>query len=222
MAAMAGVVLVALVVLQGSLRSGAPAATDGGVRVGGARLASRPLLTHGSHVLIAGDSIFHHARVALADALRTRGWQPTVVAVPGSSLRGGGLFPVVDWPRELAQEARRLQPDVVVVELGTNGCGTPCSSISAAIDRDMQGLRLVPLVLWLDVRDDGAIPPHPVAINDALERARSRWPNLGILDMNALFHTHPGWIGADNVHPTPAGGSGLARFVADALDRFAA
>ena len=180
---------------------------------------ARPHVARRQGVLLVGDSIFHDARAQLTGSLSKRGWRPTVRAVPATTIRGGGFYPV-DWQRDFTAQIGLLQPAVVVAELGTNGCGTPCPSTAAAIDRNMRALRRVRIVVWLDVREAAPIPPNPNEINDALEAAQLRWPNLRILDINRWFHDHPELIGPDNVHPTETGDLALALFVADALDRY--
>ncbi|HEY8524393.1 MAG TPA: GDSL-type esterase/lipase family protein [Acidimicrobiales bacterium] len=172
-------------------------------------------------VLLVGDSIFFMATDELTYTLRAEGWDVTVDAVSGSGIRNGG-FEYVSWPDRLRDLVDVVDPEVVVVELGTNGCGN-CDSIPEAIEADMAELRGVELVLWLDVATFGPRAEKGGAVNAALEDAAERWDNLEILPYDDWFAGRTDLIPADDVHPTPAGERALARHVADALaDRTAA
>lgn len=166
-------------------------------------------------VVLVGDSIFSMASDELTSALRGDGWEVTVDAYPGAGIRNGG-FASVDWPARLRDLVAFAQPEVVVVELGTNGCGQ-CSSIPAAIDADMAQLRDVDLVLWLDVATSGPGADRGRAVNAALRAAAGKWDNLEVLPYDRWFAGRADLIQPDAVHPTPAGERALARHVADAL-----
>jgi lysophospholipase L1-like esterase len=183
---------------------------------------SEPRFSKGSKVVLIGDSIAYQADSQVEAALKQEGWRVEVDAVPGATITGGG-FADVDWVSRIRDIVRGGPPDVVVVELGTNGCGD-CSKPRDGIDQIMQELRLVRLVLWLNVRTDAPIPqPAPKTarqINRALDEAADRWRNLRIVDMNGFFEDHPDLISADRVHPTSEGQFAFGLFIAQHLDKY--
>jgi hypothetical protein len=109
---------------------------------------------------------------------------------------------------------RDKKPDVVVVELGTNGC--ECLSVAQSIDAVMRQLRSVPRVYWVNVREEATIPENPSAINNAIESAEDRWSNLDVIDFDEHFRGHADWI-KDFVHPNERGNQEFAKLIADAL-----
>jgi lysophospholipase L1-like esterase len=108
------------------------------------------------------------------------------------------------------------KPDVVVVELGTNGCGS-CYTIDAGIDAVMRELASVRTVYWVNVKDNSPIPPDPPAVNAALQRATTRYTNLHIIDMNRRFASHPELLLPDRIHFNYVGIGVFARMIAAAL-----
>lgn len=166
-------------------------------------------------VLLVGDSIFALSKDELTWVLRSEGWDVTVDAHSGAGIRGGG-YAGVDWPPRLRDLVRLVDPEIVVVELGTNGCG-PCDSVPDAIDDVMQPLSGVETVLWLKVRTDGAQLADAAAVNAALEDATGRWSNLELLPYDMWVAGRPDLLPPDDVHPTAAGERALAQHVGDAL-----
>jgi lysophospholipase L1-like esterase len=167
-----------------------------------------------SRVLLVGDSLLFQSRNTVVDALRARGWHATVDGRPGSAITGG--YTIGNWPKQLGKLVRQTKPDVVVVELGTNGCGT-CFTIDAGIDAVMQKLHGVRTVYWVNVKDNSPIPPDPEAINDALQWATRRYSNLHVIDMNRRFDHHPELLIPDHIHFNEAGIGVFARMIAAAL-----
>ena len=176
----------------------------------------KPKVTKPATVLIVGDSLLYQSAGPLAAVLRERGWVPVFDARPGSAILGG--FSIARWPPRIRQLVRATNPDVVVVELGTNGCGH-CRSMAAGIDTVMKELRTVPRVDWVNVKESAPIPPHPKAVNDALEQAKQRWKNLRIIDMNKAFAHHPELLLSDHIHFDDKGVAEFVKLVADQLPR---
>jgi hypothetical protein len=166
-------------------------------------------------VLLVGDSIFALSSDDLNWVLRSDGWETTVDAYAGAGIRNGG-YTFVDWPSRLRDLVAYVRPEVVVVELGTNGCGR-CDSIPDAIAADMWQLREVDTVLWLNTATFGPRGAQGRQVNAALEDATTRWDNLEILPFDDWFEGQTDLIPADDVHPTDAGARALARHVRDAL-----
>lgn len=167
-------------------------------------------------VLLIGDSIFHGAADELESELRSDGWDTRMEAHPGAGIRGGG-FSGVDWPRRLPELVSAVDPQVVIVELGTNGCG-PCDSVPRAIDDVMVSLAGVDVVLWLTVQTDSPRSGEATAVNATLEEAADKWANLELLRYDQWVAGRPELVPPDGVHPTPDGEVALAGQVADALE----
>lgn len=166
-------------------------------------------------LLLVGDSIFFQAANELKRELRDEGWDVTVVAHPGAGLAGGG-YTEVDWPTELRDELAS-DPDVVVVELGTNACGDPCGSRRSAIEAFMGLLEDVSHVFWLTVRTDPPRPHDAQAINEALRNAAGDHDNLELLPYHDWLDDRPGQAPRNNVHLTASGQQALAERLGDAL-----
>ncbi len=165
-------------------------------------------------VLVVGDSLLAESRTAVEDAFRARGWQAIVDGRPGSSILGG--VTIGSWPARIKELVQRTDPDVVIVELGTNGCG-PCASLDAAIDAVMGPLQRVKTVYWVNVKEYSPIPTDPHAINNALAWATLRHPNLHIIDMHKRFAFHPDWLIGDQIHFSYAGIAVFSQMLASAL-----
>jgi lysophospholipase L1-like esterase len=173
-----------------------------------------PRVTKPATAVVVGDSLLYLAATDVRSALKEKGWHPVVDARVGSGINGG--FTIDKWPPRVRDLVRAAHPDVVFVELGTNGC-TGCQSIGAAIDDIMRELRGVPRVYWVNVKDDSPIPANPEAVNVAIDKAPQRWGNLRVLDMNTLFAGHPQWLLSDHIHFNRIGQRKFAELVAGAL-----
>jgi hypothetical protein len=44
-------------------------------------------------------------------------------------------------------------------------------------------------------------PDDPPAMNDAIQRAADRWPNLQVIDLNNKFNERNDWLQDDQLHP---------------------
>ena len=155
-------------------------------------------------VLLMGDSLFWFAGPNMRAALAEDGWETHIEAEPGAGISGGG-YTDVDWHTRVREVAGARDYEVVVIELGTNGC--QCSWARAAIDDIMGALEEVEVVLWLNVRTEGVRPGAEQArlLNEALEAATDRWPNLEVVDYDSWLDDDPSLVGEDTVHLTPAG-----------------
>lgn len=167
-------------------------------------------------VLLAGDSLLWQSRPAVDRALSDDGWTVQTWAVPGAGITGGGS-PTVDWPTRMHGLVDEHDPEIVVVELGTNGCGPACPSVPEAIDGIMREVADVPVVLWLDVREDAPQPPERAEINDALQEATGRWENLTVLSMDEWFRGHPQLLDSDNIHLSSRGQQVMATRIRAAI-----
>jgi hypothetical protein len=171
-------------------------------------------VTRPATALVVGDSILHQSTEEVRAELEAAGWTAVIEAHGGANLlRGIG---VPSWPDLLARRVAEANPDVVVVELGTNGCA-PCESFDTAIDRVMEPLREIGRVYWVNVKEVGPIPERPGPLNEALEDATDRWDNLEVLDMDERFSGDPDLVLRRNPHLTRRGEQAFAEFVVDAL-----
>jgi lysophospholipase L1-like esterase len=163
------------------------------------------------NVLLVGDSLFFQSTPDLAKRIEDDGWTVDVRAGIGAGIRGGGVQPL-NWARYLAPIVKAEKPEVVVIELGTNGCGPSCTGIRPAVDAVMNTVKDADLVIWLTVRV--AKPPQSAAqINREIEAAPTRWPNLEIAPMDKWFVGHGNLLAPDHVHLNRAGQAFLAEHV---------
>jgi lysophospholipase L1-like esterase len=167
-------------------------------------------------VLLVGDSLLWQSLPAVDQALRADGWEPQVAAVPGAGITGGGS-PHVEWRTRLHELVGQHDPEIVVIELGTNGCGPGCPGIPQAIDAVMNEVRDVPEVLWLDARTEAPRPPERVEIAQALQDSEERWDNLTVLSFDQWFRGHPEYLDVDAVHLSDQGELVLARRLQGAI-----
>ena len=165
-------------------------------------------------MLLIGDSIFAASRGNLQNSLREAGWDPTVQAQAGSAIE--------DWVLQLPIAIANAggSPNIVVIELGTNDCGTvACVDLTPHIDALMRQLTFADAVLWLTVQTDALIPEKPDYVNSEIKAAADRWSNLFIVDMGSRFEGHDDWR-KDGTHPNITGSNQMIQLILDELDPF--
>jgi lysophospholipase L1-like esterase len=166
------------------------------------------------NVLLVGDSLFFQSADELTRMVQADGWMVDVQAGIGAGIEGGGLLPT-DWVTYLAPIVKKEDPEVVVIELGTNGCGPSCKGISHEIDKVLDTVKGADLVIWLTVRTSPG--PDVRTINREIEAAQDRWENLVVGRMDKWFAGRPELIGPDGVHLDNGGQRHLARHVDDII-----
>jgi lysophospholipase L1-like esterase len=171
---------------------------------------TEPFPVSGRNVLLVGDSLLANSRDAVEQTLVAEGWDPTIGAVPGSTID--------IWQARLAPVAARARPNVAVVELGTNDCFEGRCDLAPQIDRIVAEVsKTADVVLWLTVQ---ATPTHPVPydhVNEQIRLAAARHPDMRIVEFGALFDEHPEWHIADGLHPNEAGQRAMADLIAAEL-----
>jgi thiol-disulfide isomerase/thioredoxin len=168
-------------------------------------------LDEGTNVVLVGDSILHQSTEEVRFVLAGAGLRPFVHGVPGAAVEGA---PLVNWHDVVTQLGARHDPEALVIELGTNGCGF-CPSMREAIDAVMEAARDVPNVLWIDARSDGPVPDDPDAVNEAIRDAADRWDNLTVVDFDELVSEAD--ISWDEVHLSDKGQVQFAESLAAVL-----
>lgn len=178
------------------------------VSVAASRTEPTPAV-HGDKALVVGDSLTWQSSAQVTAALEADGWTPTIQAVAGTTIG--------NWAGKVGSLIEEHDPDVLVVELGTNNCTAACPRIGSVIDRLLRSVPRSLPVLWLDVQAQPDYPAHPESVNDALAAAAERWPNVTLVDMSASFRNHPEWHVPDGLHFTSAGSAELGRLMAESL-----
>jgi lysophospholipase L1-like esterase len=174
--------------------------------------SSRPTAApkvRGNRVLLVGDSLLWQSTAAVTASLRAGGWDPTIDAYPSTTTG--------TWAPKMSEMVAETQPDVVVVELGTNNCTAACPNLAGVIDRLLAGVPRSTPVYWMNVQNQPSYPAHPESVNDALVAARSRWSNVTLVDMSARFRNHPEWHQTDGLHFTATGSDQLASLITETL-----
>lgn len=105
-------------------------------------------------------------------------------------------------------------PDVLVVELGTNDLPVYEPAFLDEIDSVLDEAADLPCVRWV-------IPYAPraatavKAVREHLEVAVERYPNLGLVDWDGMVEDDPTLLADDGLHPDDRGHLELAKAVAD-------
>jgi hypothetical protein len=190
--ALLGVVVMFVLVVLGVAGSGTPTVT-------------------GRRVLMIGDSLTGISTAELGRTLRANGWEPEIVAVAGTSIG--------KWVPKVAGDAAFARADVAVVELGTNNCLVHCRPLGPEIDVIVRSLldNGVQRIFWVNVQEDLPNPVNRRFVNDEIERAIVRWPQVSMIDLDTTFAGHPEWHVPDGVHFNAAGQRVFADLVARAL-----
>ena len=167
----------------------------------------------GNKVLVVGDSIMNMSRDEVQGALLADGWDPRIEAEGGTTiLQWAERFPLLQFVD---------QPNLVVIELGTNDCSPEeCPDLDPYIDRIMQNTSSADAVLWLNVREDNPLLDRRDWVNDELESAAARWPKLFIADMKGEFEGRDDLSTRDGIHFNDQGQEAFAEFIREQIEPF--
>jgi hypothetical protein len=193
-----GVAALALTVAAGSAR---PARAD------------QPAL---AQVMILGDSVatgmlWHADAVSIVQQNLGVYWQVEICRrLTGLSCTSDGVTPPTAL--DLVDSLPSVPPYIVMVM----GYNDPADTFAQSLDATMQALvaKGAQHVLWLTLRESEG--PYPL-INQQLRAAVARWPQLRLVDWNAVSTNHPEWFQNDFVHLVEAGGVAMARLVHGSL-----
>ncbi len=167
-----------------------------------AQLQSSPEASELLRITFIGDSIMESVAPRLdhefapgsyyLDAIRKRRMEDALILIPALAADGrlGGT---------------------VVIHLGTN---VPFRA--EVFDSVMSSLleHGVTRVLFITVRRSVA---WEAIVNNQLLEGVNRWPQAELVDWHRLSKPHPGWFGADSVHPTYTGAEAYVKAIRQAL-----
>ena len=167
-------------------------------------------------VAVVGDSITFMARHDIATALKAR-YRPVIHAEIGQR---------IDQMLPTLRGVLRTHPFAVVVDVGTNDVlqGKTHPDWRTGFSRMVAELTPVRCAVLTTVSTRVAgpnvAPGVASAINRAIAEAASAHGNLHVVDWNAAVHRPNGatLLGADKIHPSPAGQGALALMLRSAID----
>ncbi len=167
----------------------------------------------GHKVLLVGDSLMNGSRAAVTFTLSQDGWDTDIEAIGGTT--------ITYWSERIPYLVALQQPDVVVIELGTNDCApTECPVLAPYIDEIMRSIPASTPVLWLTIQEKILLATKRKYINNEIESAFARWPNLRLVDYERTIENHPEYHTADGLHLNDAGQQLLANLLREALTPF--
>ena len=128
--------------------------------VAGVIAGAGPASAGETDVAVAGDSLTAQSQGDIETTLRSLGWTPHVVGASGSGLTFGAMsYQPWEWTTAMADLEARFDPEVVVIELGTNDAipvntGEPYPPHIARLLAVTDARR----VIWLDCSQHTAVP----------------------------------------------------------------
>ncbi len=132
------------------------------------------------------------------------------------------------WQIKFSETWAKVKPDLVVVNLGINDAkyiGTSStigySYYGQKIDWLMQKMPIGKKVIWTNLPCNLEPPEYLngcLYINNSLNQAKNRWPNLIILDWASIANEHPEYMTSNNIHYSTYGQAAYAKLVVDKLD----
>ena len=167
----------------------------------------------GTKVLLVGNSLMNGSRDKVTTTLEGDGWQPDIEAQGGTT--------ITYWSKRIPYLVASKQPDVVVIELGTNDCSpTECPALGPYNDEIMRSIPSSTPVLWLNIQEKIPLAQKRNYINYEIESAAARWPNLYLVDYESRIENHPQYHTPDGLHLNDAGQQLLADLLRESLVPF--
>ena len=150
-------------------------------------------------VLAVGDSVM------LGSARKLTSYGITVDAAKNRQVNAGAQ--ILDYRMKTGELGNN-----VVIHLGTNGRTT-----ASTFDQVMKPLVNVQRVVVLTVRVPGS--PYSDKNNEIITALPLKYPNVTILDWQALSKGHKDWFASDGIHPNALGQDQYVGFILKALGR---
>jgi lysophospholipase L1-like esterase len=161
----------------------------------------------GRRIVIIGDSISFGAQEEYPLAMPDD--NVAVIAIPGIRLGP---------QRAEITRAVAEQPDVLVIELGTNDVPVFEPAFLDEIDDVLEETEDLPCVLWVNVFVS-KFATNAERVNDHLEDAADDHDNLQIVDWFTLANDDRSLLSPDGLHPNEQGQGVLALAVAASAER---
>lgn len=150
-------------------------------------------------VFAVGDSVM------LGSARKLSSYGITVDAAKNRQVNAGAQ--VLDYRMKTGELGNN-----VVIHLGTNGRTT-----ASTFDKVMKPLANVQRVIVLTVRVPGS--PYSDKNNEIITALPLKYPNVTVLDWQALSKGHKDWFASDGIHPNALGQDQYVGFILKALGR---
>ncbi|MBK6685461.1 MAG: hypothetical protein IPG45_13400 [Deltaproteobacteria bacterium] len=176
----------------------------------------------GMRVQVFGDSLMVGAQTATRRALLDAGAsQVAIDAIGGRALSQSGSGKNLS-PNEIRQQVQASGANVVVLELGSNH-----ADYARLVPETMQALstlRPPPKVVWVNTQTQKPAKSaygdryfqENARINQVIQEAAARYPNLEVADWSALAG-RPGINGGDGLHLTGRGNEVMAQLILESL-----
>jgi hypothetical protein len=169
-------------------------------------------------VAVIGDSLAYSAAPEVDAQLRASGTEPVMDVAPGRRIPTWGLEGRISPGLEVAQTLRPLQPDVWVVQLGTNDVAyEPLDQSRYAfwIIAVLEAVGPDASVVWVNVHRADR-PAEAAAFDAVLALLDSERPQLRVADWAGVAASEP-VLAPDGVHLSAEGGVRFAGVIADAV-----
>lgn len=176
----------------------------------------------GMRIQVFGDSLMVGAQGATRQALLGAGAsQVAIDAIGGRALSQSGAGKNLS-PNEIRQQVQASGANVVVLELGSNH-----ADYARLVPETMQALstlRPPPKVVWVNTQTQKPAKSaygdryfqENARINQVIQEAAGRYPNLEVADWSALAG-RPGINGGDGLHLTGRGNEAMAQLILETL-----
>ncbi len=169
-------------------------------------------------VAVIGDSLAYSVATELDRRLRAVGTEPVLDVAPGRRIPTLGLDGQIASGLDVARSLRPLQPDVWVVQLGTNDVAyEPLDQGRYAfwIIAQLEAAGPDAPVVWVNVHRADR-PAEAAAFDAVLALLDAERPQLRVADWAAVAATEP-VLAPDGVHLAPEAGGRYAGVIADAV-----
>jgi hypothetical protein len=169
-------------------------------------------------VAVVGDSLAYSVASELDAQLRARGTEPVLDLAPGRRIPVWGLEGQISSGLQVVDSLRPLQPDVWVVQLGTNDVAfEPLDQSRYAfwIIAVLEAIGPDAPVVWVNVHRADR-PAEAAGFDAVLSLLDAERPQLRVADWATVAAAEP-VLAPDGVHLATEGGGRFAGVIADAV-----